>query len=426
MVCSHLVSSTLRQRGCFSNHALSSRLSNRLFERYFISYSREHKRVGAHYPSATYFRAKCSVKDSDNGICKKLVFLGTPDVAAKSLEILIEASKTSKLGATNPGSATKESFDIVAVVTQPPAPSGRNKKLAPSPVQIMAETNGLVVLAPEKAKDPDFLEKLESLQPDLCITAAYGNFLPSKFLSIPKFGTLNIHPSLLPKYRGAAPVQRCLENGDPISGVSVVFTVLKMDAGPIVRQVTKQLTGNEKATDLLAEMFVTGTHQLLEALPSVFDGYVKQNLREQDENEATAAKKLSVEDARIDFSTMTANTIHNRCRGFAIWPGIWSTFTVSSDNSVTDSEPQRIKIITTIVINPNPSSEAPTRAVPLVKWKTSDGNGATLDVLKVVCGDGSVLGIVEVQPASKKVMNSKSYINGLRGASLTWTVPTNV
>ena len=132
---------------------------------------------------------------------KKLVFLGTPECAARSLEILSTAS--SEVG-----------YDLVAVVTQPPAPSGRNKKLTPSPVHILADKLQIPVLCPEKAKDPVFLESLRILQPDLCITAAYGNFLPTTFLQIPKLGTINIHPSLLPKYRGAAPVQRCLENGD--------------------------------------------------------------------------------------------------------------------------------------------------------------------------------------------------------------------
>ena len=125
------------------------------------------------------------------------MFLGTPDFAANCLKTLINRSVIND---------AKSTYEIAAVVSQPPAPSGRSKKPLPSPVHSLAEANNITVFTPEKAKDEGFLTTLASLQPDLCITAAYGNFLPSKFLSIPKFGTLNIHPSLLPLYRGAAPV----------------------------------------------------------------------------------------------------------------------------------------------------------------------------------------------------------------------------
>ena len=129
---------------------------------------------------------------------KRIVFLGTPDVAAKALELLVEGSKAGKNGSTDPN---YDGFEVVAVVSQPPAPAGRKMKLTPSPVQILAESLNIPVHVPAKARDEQFLAMLEELKPDLCVTAAYGNFLPKRFLAIPKFGTLNIHPSLLPKYR---------------------------------------------------------------------------------------------------------------------------------------------------------------------------------------------------------------------------------
>lgn len=122
-------------------------------------------------------------------------------------------------------------FELVGVITQPPAPAGRKKKLTNSPVHDYASSTSIPVLYPTSAKDDDFLSSLENLNVDLCITAAYGQFLPKRFLAIPKLGTVNIHPSLLPKYRGAAPVQRCLENGDSDTAISILYTVLKMDAG---------------------------------------------------------------------------------------------------------------------------------------------------------------------------------------------------
>lgn len=166
---------------------------------------------------------------NQRGTRKKVVFLGTPEVAALSLELLLEASREGKGGG----------FDIVRAVSNPPARTGRKKVLQPCPVQALAESEGVPILTPATARDEDFLAELENLRPDLCVTAAYGQFLPQRFLDIPKFGTLNVHPSLLPRYRGASPVQRCLEAGDSETGVTVAFTVLKMDAGPVVRQTVR-------------------------------------------------------------------------------------------------------------------------------------------------------------------------------------------
>jgi len=161
---------------------------------------------------------------------KKVVFLGTPDVAARSLRRLIDASR-----------ADGAAFELAAVVSNPPAKAGRKKQLQPSPVQALAEDEGIPVLTPtgllKKYEDSAaFLDSMRELAPDLCITAAYGQFLPKSFLSIPKHGTLNIHPSLLPKFRGASPVPRALEAGVDVTGVTVLFTVFEMDAGPIVGQ----------------------------------------------------------------------------------------------------------------------------------------------------------------------------------------------
>ena len=137
-------------------------------------------------------RHELAMSSSGSKKKQKVVFLGTPDVASKSLEMIVEASKAPPLS---------DVFEVVAVVSNPPAPSGRKQKLMPSPVQVSAEKMNIPVMVPEKAKDEDFLEKLEEMSPDLCITAAYGQWLPKRFLAIPRKGTLNIHPSLLPQFR---------------------------------------------------------------------------------------------------------------------------------------------------------------------------------------------------------------------------------
>lgn len=166
--------------------------------------------------------------ESGGGETRRIVFLGTPTVAARSLELLLEASRSGAGGG----------FEIAAVVSQPASRSGRKKTLTPSPVAKLAASEGIELLTPANAKEEAFLSRLNELQPDLCVTAAYGCFLPQRFLDMPRLGTLNVHPSLLPLYRGAAPLQRCLEAGDDAAGVTVAFTVLKMDAGPVLRQET--------------------------------------------------------------------------------------------------------------------------------------------------------------------------------------------
>ena len=161
--------------------------------------------------------------------------MGTPEVAATAL-LKIHSS-----------GIAQDKWDVVACVTQPPRPFGRKRLLRPSPVHALSESLSIPVLTPEKATDKGFLEQLEDLEPDLCITAAYGCYLPKRFLETPPLGTLNIHPSLLPLYRGASPVQRSLENGDEKIGVSVLYTVKEMDAGPVLRRVEVDDDG-EKGT----------------------------------------------------------------------------------------------------------------------------------------------------------------------------------
>jgi len=275
-------------------------------------------------------------------------------------------------------------------------------------VHLLAEKLDIPLLIPEKCNEADFLEKLRSLSPDLCITAAYGNYLPKAFLTIPKHGTLNIHPSKLPKYRGASPVQRALENGDNEIGISILITVQKMDAGPIVRQIQYPLNGNEKADEVLENTFLLGVKELISLLPSVW----KKNMTTiiQNENEATVAPKLTVEEARVDFSHNSATQIHNKCRGFAEWPGIWSMF------SIEDQQPQKIKIITTRVIESKPETIPIENREKDVKIVKIDG----INMFRVICGDGSVLGIVELQPQSRNIMRAKDFQNGMRGQSLRW------
>ena len=292
---------------------------------------------------------------------KKVVFLGTPDVAAQSLRRLLEASR-----------ADGSTFEISAVVSNPPAKAGRKKQLQPSPVHALAEAEGITVHTPtgllKKYEDSaDFLEKMRALEPDLCVTAAYGQFLPKSFLGIPKLGTLNIHPSLLPKFRGASPVPRALEAGVDVTGVTVLFTVFEMDAGPIAGQTELVLTGDEKADELLPLLFDQGSDLLLSVLPAVFSGDKAQDGKGcvmQDDTAATHAAKMSKEEGELWF-TENAIYSHNKVRAFAGWPGTTAQLVINAHEE--DEEKIKVKIISTRI-------------------RRKEG-GATLGVHQISCDD---------------------------------------
>lgn len=308
---------------------------------------------------------------------KKVVFLGTPKIAADALKILLQYEQFIK---------------IILVVSQPPARSSRNGTETPSPVHAFALEKGIPVLTPENAKDPTFIADLEHLKPDLCITAAYGNYLPKNFLSIPKFGTLNIHPSLLPLYRGAAPVQRTIENGDKLTGVSILLSVAAMDAGPLLAQEKMSLDLEIKAPELLNILFEKGAHLLAKSLSNYFAQSV--SLIEQNHELATKADKIKPEEGLLDFS-LPALKIHNKVRAFAGWPGTKAKFLINSDNV-------EIKIISTKI------SE---NSLNLKFGEISFAQNS----LFICCGDLNLLEVTELQLLGKKVVTTKDFLNGMKG-----------
>ncbi|KAF8026641.1 hypothetical protein BT93_F3201 [Corymbia citriodora subsp. variegata] len=218
---------------------------------------------------------------------KPLVFLGSPQVSATVLDALFNAS-----------SSPDSPFEVAAIVTQPPARRNRGKKIMPSPVAQHALNRGFspeLILTPERAGEDSFLYTLRALNPDICITAAYGNILPSKFLKIPPLGTVNIHPSLLPLYRGAAPVQRAIQDGVKETGVSLAFTVRALDAGPVIASQRWEVDDRIKAPDLLDLLFSEGSKLLIRELPSLLDGSAQAKAKPQDETKATLAPKVGLE-----------------------------------------------------------------------------------------------------------------------------------
>lgn len=371
---------------------------------------------------------------------KRVVFLGTPEVAADSLKMIHQDS----LREDSP-------YEIVGVITQPPKRRKRKGDVTASPVGEVAETLGIPVIAPEsvsinddtmdkiilpmkaryihnchlltvvlthtptsttyistisiQAKDPEFLDDFENnIKPDLCITAAYGQYLPKRFLAAPTHGTVNIHPSLLPRWRGASPVQRSLEAGDNPVGVSVLFTVSKMDAGPIISQTEQAIGDDDQATTVLPMLFDIGTKSLLAALPDVLSGKITmENAQKQDPDKIANADMIDAAEAELRVWEETALVCHNRVRGFSMWPGTFVYLQIGNE------EPTKVKIVRTRVTG---ERTEPTDVI--VKGEQKN------DGLRLICHDGTVLEIMELQPVTKKVMDAKSFVNGLRGRQVRW------
>jgi methionyl-tRNA formyltransferase len=245
----------------------------------------------------------------------------------------------------------------------------------------------------------------------LFVTAAYGNYLPKRFLAMGKFGTINIHPSLLPKYRGASPVQRCLENGDPITGVTLLYSVAKMDAGPILSQVIYPMKGNENAQTVLSDCFRIGTNALLQAMPKLFAGELKSI--EQNHDKATHAPKIETSEGSLDFRLLTAKQVLNKSRAFSEWPGVFGFFKISHQDET--ETVHRIRLLKVVVL---PESNE----VSVPNLVTVSKEGGKEDMLVIRCKDDTRLGILEVHPAGRKAMTAKAFVNGVRG-QLSWISP---
>ncbi len=309
-------------------------------------------------------------------------------------------------------------FCISGIVTKPPGRKGRRNKLVSNPVHVWARDHeeSLKLWMPEKASDGSFLRELEELKPDLCVTASYGHYLPKRFLAIPRYGTLNIHPSLLPRWRGAAPLQRALQHGDEEVGVSVLFSVQKMDAGPLVKQSRRLLTGSEDYPQLINELIEIGAKDLIEVLPDVWNETVIKLT--QDESLATEAPKFTNSDSEINFHTMNALQIHNLVRALRGTFGTYVPVTIRTDEIVTK---HRFNIVETVVIKATPIQDMTLHK----NYGELENNAIKLSVersplkqkdkmLSIVCGDGSVIGITRVIPETRSEMSVTAYLNGLR------------
>jgi methionyl-tRNA formyltransferase len=248
----------------------------------------------------------------------KIIFIGTAELSCASLKKL----------------ADDKQFAVVAVVTQPDKPKGRDLKLQPSPVKILAQKLNLPILQPVKARDEKFISQLRELKPDLIVVVAYGQILPQSILDLPEFGCINIHTSLLPKYRGAAPIQWSIANGETETGVTIMKMDAGLDTGPILSQTHTPISSKDNSQMLHDRLAQLGAELLAKTIPDYVAGKIQS--QPQPEEGATYAAKIKKEDGQIDWN-LSAQEIVNRLRAFTPWPGMFTLLKM-------EPKPQLLKI----------------------------------------------------------------------------------
>jgi len=295
--------------------------------------------------------------------------MGTPDFAVPSLETLIAAG-----------------HQVVGVFTQPDKPKNRGMKLQPPPVKVCSQSHDIPVYQPEKMKDGTALAILQDLAPELIVVAAYGRILPQEILDTPKYGCINVHSSLLPKYRGSAPIHWAILNGEKETGVTIMNMVLALDAGDILAQTATPIDPNETVESLHDRLALLGADLLVKTIPAIEAGTVTPVPQEEDK--VTLAPMLSRALSPMDF-TRPARALHDQVRGLIPWPA-----------AVTELNGVRCKIFATTVLE---ETTGKTPGTVLTAGKTG---------LTLACGDGTVLRIDELQADGGKRMKSADYLRG--------------
>jgi methionyl-tRNA formyltransferase len=237
----------------------------------------------------------------------RLLFAGTPDAALPSLRALLDSPR----------------HEVVAVLTRPDAPSGRGRRLTPSPVRQLAESAGVEVLTPTRPRDPEFLVRLAELAPDCCPVVAYGALVPPAALDVPPHGWVNLHFSVLPAWRGAAPVQRAILAGDDVTGATTFRLEEGLDTGPVFGVLTTAIRPGETAGELTARLAADGARLLTDTIDGIADGTL--HAVPQPDDGVSYAPKLTVDDARVDWSRPAA-VIDRQVRACTPAPGAWTTF----------------------------------------------------------------------------------------------------
>lgn len=304
----------------------------------------------------------------------KIVFAGTPEFAAEALTTLINSE-----------------HEVIAVYTQPDRPAGRGRKLKASPVKILAEKNAIPIYQPGSLNNTDEQQALRDLNPDVMIVAAYGLILPQAVLDIPKMGCLNIHASLLPRWRGAAPIQRAILAGDTETGITIMQMNAGLDTGDMLSTSTCPIEQNETGGSLHNKLATLGASSLLDTLNELQTGNISPVA--QDATQATYAHKLEKQEAQLDW-TQPADQLDRQIRAFNPWP---VAFFIVND--------QIVRVWHAEVINKQGSSDTGPDTIPGTVLR-ADKKG-----IDIACGENS-LRLLQLQPPGKKTMDAAAFLNG--------------
>ncbi len=297
----------------------------------------------------------------------RIVFMGSPEFAIPSLKALARY------------------YQVVGVVTQPDRPSGRGRTLTPPPVKVVAQELGIETIQPNRLKEAGVWEKLVEWAPDVIVVAAFGQILRQNVLDLPRFGCINVHASLLPRWRGAAPIQAAILHGDKVSGVSIMKMDAGIDTGPVLSQRSIPIEADDDAASLGNKLAIAGSKLLLETLPDYLRGEIIPQV--QDESQATYAPMLKKEEGGLDFA-QPAEYLERKIRAFFPWPGAYLVW-----------EGNFLKV---------------KRASVLQQSVLPQGKRSVVDGLPAVGTSEGVLLLREVQPAGKKWMNGEEFLRGAR------------
>lgn len=298
----------------------------------------------------------------------RILFMGTPTFAVASLRHLVE-----------------DGHDVCGVFTKPDKPKNRGMKLQFSPIKEYAVEQGISVFQPLKVKNAETMEVVKSLAPELIVVAAYGKILPGELLNFPRYGSINVHSSLLPTYRGAAPINWAILNGEKETGVSIMYMTQEVDAGDVICTVKTAIEPEENALELTERLALLGAQALSDTIPTLADGTACRT--PQDEQKQTYAPMLSRQLSPIDWAK-SAQKIHDQVRGLIPWPCAAAELAGKS-----------FKVYHTVI------DEETSAAPGTVVFADERGIG-------VACGDGQILRILELQEAGAKRMNAPDYLRG--------------
>lgn len=302
----------------------------------------------------------------------RLVFFGTPAFAVPTLQAMLDSR-----------------HEVVGVVTQPDRPRGRGQQVVASPVKRLALQHSLPVLQPERLKDEVFLASLERWHADLGVVAAYGKILPAVVLGLPSRGLINVHASLLPRHRGAAPIHRAVIAGDAVTGVSIMGVVQALDAGPVFATVQRLIGPDDTSEQVARDLAVIGARLLVDVVGALADG--RAQAVPQDEAAVTYASRLEKDEGLVDW-TLPAEGIHNRVRGLQPWPMAWTFL-----------DGRRLVIVQTRrVAEPAGDTASPGTVLAVHR-----------DALRVSTGRG-LIDIIALQPEGRRVMTVRDFVAGSR------------